>query len=137
MMRRLMILFLIMSMGSLLAACEPVQSQTASPTPDTISAAVLICSSQAGVPCSNATNTPVAIDQIAPTDTPWPYTVERTDVDEARKALEDGSAILLDVRTLGEYNKQHISGAVVIPLSELEQRHGELDAQQWIIIYCT
>ncbi len=43
--------------------------------------------------------------------------------------------ILLDVRTEGEYSAEHITGAVNIPLSDLENRIGELDESKTIIVY--
>ena len=43
---------------------------------------------------------------------------------------------LVDVRQPKEYQKQHIPGAVLIPLSELKDRTGELTPNLPTIVYC-
>jgi rhodanese-related sulfurtransferase len=48
----------------------------------------------------------------------------------------DPMTILLDVRTLSEHDRMHIVGDMLIPLNELEERHGELDKDKKIIVYC-
>jgi rhodanese-related sulfurtransferase len=51
--------------------------------------------------------------------------------------LENPEAcILLDVRTVSEYNSGYIPGALNIPVSELESRLDELDSSKSIIAYC-
>lgn len=54
---------------------------------------------------------------------------------EARE-LVAGGAILLDVRTLGEYEDGHIDGATHIPLVELMRRSEELPRDVPIVVYC-
>ena len=63
--------------------------------------------------------------------------IERVSIDEAKAALDSGSAVFVDVRSAEAYQASHISGAVNIPSEELEARLGELDKAQWIITYCT
>jgi sulfur-carrier protein adenylyltransferase/sulfurtransferase len=43
---------------------------------------------------------------------------------------------LLDVRQPREYAAGHLPGAKSIPLGELEQRLGELDARTTVVVYC-
>ncbi len=52
------------------------------------------------------------------------------------KALEliDGGAILIDVRTVDEYNTGHITNAVNIPLDQIETVG--YDKNSTIIVYC-
>jgi len=71
-----------------------------------------------------------------PTTTPLPPVHEIT-VEEANQMLEEKPAqvILLDVRAEEEYHAEHISGAVLIPLSELENRIDELDKSKDIVVY--
>lgn len=57
----------------------------------------------------------------------------------AKASLDDDkNIILIDVRTLDEYNSGHIKGAILIPDYELESRaHKELaDKNATIFIYC-
>ncbi|MFQ3574196.1 MAG: rhodanese-like domain-containing protein [Thermodesulfovibrionales bacterium] len=59
--------------------------------------------------------------------------------EEANKFIENRpieSFTLLDVRQPSEYKESHIPGALLIPLSELPDRLGELDHQIPVITYC-
>ena len=63
--------------------------------------------------------------------------IQRVSIDEAKAALDSGSALIVDVRSADAYQNSHISGAINIPAEEIEARLGELDKAQWIITYCT
>lgn len=67
---------------------------------------------------------------------PYPE-MERITLAEAKAAHDQGTAVFLDVRDSDSYNARHVTGAVNIPLALLENRIQELDANQWIITYCT
>ena len=57
-------------------------------------------------------------------------------VSDARQLVRDG-AVLLDVRTRGEFRAGHIPGAVNIPVHRLEKRLGELgDRDKAVVVYC-
>lgn len=59
----------------------------------------------------------------------------RIDGPTARAKVEDG-ALLLDVRTPGEFQAGHVNGALNIPVDELERRIGELKADRAVVVYC-
>jgi 3-mercaptopyruvate sulfurtransferase SseA len=63
--------------------------------------------------------------------------VQRATLEEAKAAFDKGSAVFLDVRDAGSYAASHIPGAVLMPVSELPNRYGELNPKAWIIPYCT
>lgn len=63
--------------------------------------------------------------------------IPRVSLDEAKAALDAGTAVVVDVRYAETYAGGHITGAINIPSAELEARIGELDPNQWIITYCT
>lgn len=63
--------------------------------------------------------------------------IPRATLNEAKAAVDAGTAILVDVRDAGSYAESHISSALSIPLTELDERLGELDRSLWIITYCT
>lgn len=63
--------------------------------------------------------------------------IPRVSLDEAKTALEAGTAVVVDVRSTEAYAGGHIAGAINIPLANLESRLNELDKAQWIITYCT
>jgi len=58
-------------------------------------------------------------------------------VDEARSLIEGRpDLVVLDVRTLSEYDDGHIEDAINIPVDELEGRFGELDPGDELLVYC-
>ena len=48
----------------------------------------------------------------------------------------DGSVTLLDARTAGEYRRGHIDGFVNIPVDELRERLGEIEAGKPVYVIC-
>jgi hypothetical protein len=63
--------------------------------------------------------------------------IPRATLEEAKQAFDEGTAVFLDVRGDDVYAMQHVSGALSIPLNEIESRLGELEPGDWIIPYCT
>jgi len=64
------------------------------------------------------------------------YTIEP---EEAKDRLEnDETIVLLDVRTLEEYNDEHITGAELLPLTELESKMPSMypDKTKTYFVYC-
>ncbi len=61
----------------------------------------------------------------------------RISVAEARKALDAGKAILVDVRSPMSYDQEHAKGSISLPLYDLPSRAGELPKDKQIITYCT
>ena len=49
---------------------------------------------------------------------------------------QDGSVILLDTRTPGEYHRGHIEGFINIPVDELRDRLSDLDKNKKVYIIC-
>ena len=72
----------------------------------------------------------------------WATLFTKTEDISATKAKEyintspQTAVQLVDVRQPKEYQKQHIPGAVLIPLSELKDRTGELTPNLPTIVYC-
>ncbi|MEL6182207.1 MAG: rhodanese-like domain-containing protein [Myxococcota bacterium] len=56
------------------------------------------------------------------------------DGDRARALVADG-AVLLDVRTPGEFASGHLDHAINIPLQQLQKRHSEVP-QGPVVLYC-
>ena len=57
-------------------------------------------------------------------------------VDEALRLWQNKEAIIIDVRTPGEYRDGHITGVVNIPLDELEKRIGEIPKDKKVVLIC-
>ena len=58
---------------------------------------------------------------------------------QAKEKIINEQAILVDVRTVDEYNEGHIAGAVVLPLDEIDSDSAKDkigDKNQVIIVYC-
>jgi rhodanese-related sulfurtransferase len=58
-------------------------------------------------------------------------------VSEAKQMIESNPDLaILDVRNLEEYESGHIENAVLIPVTELEERIDELDKEKETLVYC-
>lgn len=65
--------------------------------------------------------------------------VPRVTAEEAKAAFDSGQAVIVDVRSPDAYTRTHISGAILVPLGQIEidPTGVDLDQKQWIITYCT
>ena len=63
-------------------------------------------------------------------------TVKQFYWDEVDALPRDGSVILLDVRTPGEFKRGHFDGAVNIPVDELRGRIGEIERGKPLYVNC-
>lgn len=55
---------------------------------------------------------------------------------QLQSALASGQCQLIDVREAVEFEEERITGAVLIPLAELERRQGEIDKSQPVYVMC-
>ncbi len=59
------------------------------------------------------------------------------DVVEARELIgEKGELVVLDVRTVSEYERGHLEGAINIPVEALSGRLSELNQNDELLVYC-
>lgn len=59
------------------------------------------------------------------------------DHDEVQRLIAEGNAQLVEVLPAPEFGEEHITGAINIPLKELDQRAPrELDRERPVIVYC-
>jgi 3-mercaptopyruvate sulfurtransferase SseA len=61
----------------------------------------------------------------------------RVTVAEAREAVDKGTAVIVDVRSIEQYKANHIKGSLHIPEAEVAARSGELPRDKMIITYCS
>ncbi len=64
--------------------------------------------------------------------------VQALEAGEAREFInqhKEGAYTLLDVRQPGEYEKDHIPGATLIPLPQLHDALEKLDHEKPVIVY--
>lgn len=57
-------------------------------------------------------------------------------VQEAKEMIDSGEVFLLDVRTVNEFETEHIEGAVNINVKELSSRLDEVSRDETILVYC-
>ncbi len=58
-------------------------------------------------------------------------------VEKVKKIIDrNENYLILDVRTIDEYNEGHLVSAILIPVDELEERLNELPKNKPIIVYC-
>jgi hypothetical protein len=77
---------------------------------------------------------------IAPEHLPFlEVDAPRISVEDAKAAVDNGLAVIVDVRDTAAYERSHIAGALSIQLGEVETDAAglPLDKEQWIITYCT
>ncbi|WP_428775462.1 rhodanese-like domain-containing protein [Vibrio sp.] len=55
--------------------------------------------------------------------------------DKGWQLIEQG-AMIVDVRTPGEFASGHLDNAINFPLSEIEQHFADIDKTQSIVVYC-
>ena len=109
-------------------------------------------SSVSMVPTPTATptpsETPTATSESAPAAAQWETTATVTDGDIGEvpriwpevliERLDNGEKILVvDTRPLTFFEREHIVGAISVPLDEVESRLDELPRDQEIVLYCT
>jgi len=63
--------------------------------------------------------------------------VERITIEDAKKAVDAGEAIIVDARSNNAYNTEHIEGSINIPAGEMEKRYKEIPKNKKIIVYCS
>ena len=61
--------------------------------------------------------------------------VARISLDEALEKLEQGEAVLVDVRSSASYDNAHAAGATSIPEEEIDARINELPRDQDLVLY--
>jgi hypothetical protein len=102
---------------------------------------VLVCMIVLLVGCAQV-ESPVAPARQAATSAPAAPPQELTAADvqritpaEAKELVDEGAAILYDVRSEGAYLALHAAGAVSFPESGLDTRHGELPIDIALVFY--
>jgi hypothetical protein len=92
-------------------------------------------STQAGSEVPQATQTqPETIPTLT---TQPPGEAKRISIEELKRKVADGSAVVVDVRDAQSFAFQHAEGAISIPLDQVAARASELPRGKQIVTYCT
>jgi hypothetical protein len=97
--------------------------------------------SGASTPTASATTAGAQAAQSAPAVASPPQNAEekipRVKVEEAKKMIAEGKAIIIDVRLGEAYKMSHIKGALEVPLNKVEAGDfKDLPKDKLIIAYC-
>ena len=106
--------------------------------------AVLVGMVGCQIPGSSPTSTPVPVAPTA-TEEMESFSAPTTEQEVPRIAPEVLKAkldagediVIVDARSLAEYETAHIDGAISIPLAEIDSRYDELPRDKEIVLYCT
>jgi len=63
-------------------------------------------------------------------------TLTKLNPEDAADRLKAGQAVLIDIREIDEYAREHIPGAVSLPVSALDEANLTLEAGQQAIFHC-
>ena len=63
--------------------------------------------------------------------------VPRITVEDAKKAYDDGSVVIVDARAPETYKQEHIKGAINIPLGSTDDKFDAIPKGKKIIVYCS
>lgn len=92
-------------------------------------------------PASAAAPTVVAANNATPSPSPGQNPedkIPRINVEEAKKLLAEGKAVIIDVRGTDLYKASHIKGSLDVPLNKLETGDFKgLPKDKRIIAYCS
>jgi rhodanese-related sulfurtransferase len=76
----------------------------------------------------------VTAQPLSTSGIPYPD-VPRISLQETTEKLEQGQAVLVDVRSRASYDKAHATGALSMPEEELDARLNELPRDQELVLY--
>jgi cytoskeletal protein RodZ len=87
-------------------------------------------------PAANVSASVVTAQPGATNPIPYPE-VPRISVQDTKRQLENGQAVVVDVRSRTSFEQSHIAGSISIPESEIDARLDELPRDKDVILYCT
>ena len=61
----------------------------------------------------------------------------RISLEDAKKAYDDGKAIIVDSRSDEGYKLEHIKGSINVPLADFEASYKKIPTNKKIIVYCS
>jgi hypothetical protein len=121
--------------GPVLSTVEGPVPPTATPIPPTPTSVPPTASPTTTATLMPTTPPPATEEEPIPSTVSQVPRITPQELKEKLDANED--VIVVDTRSRKEYDSVHIPGALSIPLSEIEERHGELPQEGEIVLYCT
>lgn len=82
--------------------------------------------------------TATVISEVSPSIAMTEDAVPRVTTEELKDKLDAGKdVVIVDTRSLENFNEKHIAGAISMPLVEVDLRYEELPKDKEIVLYCT
>ncbi len=66
-----------------------------------------------------------------------PEEARRVTVDEVKKMLDAGKAVIYDTRAKAAYDAEHIKGSLSLPFDQVTAHIAELPKDKTVVFYCT
>jgi hypothetical protein len=120
-------------------------SPTELPAPTATPLTVPTSTEAAPTAASTATRTSVPSPTASASPSPAPTAttpvvvsaddLQRVTAEEAKALVDEGRAVLYDVRSAGTYLGRHAAGALSFPEADLAERYGELPTDKALIFY--
>ena len=66
-----------------------------------------------------------------------PEEARRVTVEEVKKMLDAGKAVVYDTRAKGAYDAEHIKGSLSLPFDQVAAHVEELPKDRTVVFYCT
>ena len=60
----------------------------------------------------------------------------RMGLDRAWEHYQRRDALIIDVRDAAQYEREHVPGAISVPLQEIARRADEISPEKTVITYC-
>ncbi|MFN6963552.1 MAG: rhodanese-like domain-containing protein [Pyrinomonadaceae bacterium] len=95
-----------------------------------------------GLACTDAAPPIGVAPSPAPTAAADPHdhdgdNAPRISLADAKKAFDDGSAVIVDVRDENSYRQEHIKGSINIPIASLAAEASKIPKGKKVIAYCS
>ncbi|HUR98189.1 MAG TPA: rhodanese-like domain-containing protein [Pyrinomonadaceae bacterium] len=95
--------------------------------------------------CTDAARPPALVENVgAPGASPTPpsapdegHDAPRISLADAKKHYDAGTAVIIDVRDATAYKREHIKGALHIPMADVAANEDRLPKNKKIIVYCS
>ena len=81
---------------------------------------------------NSVTNSAPKVDEHGPADD-----APRINLEDAKKAFDEGKAVFVDTRAEGSYINEHIKGAINVPVADFEAKYKEIPTDKKIVAYCS
>ena len=127
-------------------AAEPAAVSTPAPALDTVAPPMIATATDvAEAPdMTTAERVPSVLRRTPSSETPAPPVQQqvtatfppRVTVSELKEMVDQGKAVVVDVRDRVSFATEHIPGSINIPFQETASRIGELPRDKMIVTYC-